>query len=288
MRAARGERVQAAFCAPGQVAAQVGLGVIPGGALETGQVRRDRQPQLISERRQRIRREGRQVGEGPHAQTLRLNPRREAQKVPSAAEARIPASPNRECLCALSAWRSACSAGTDCAGHVDEAFSDVRAVRDRIGQGEDFTGYGPALADFVRSLHALWAATPNDLGIPAGIPQIPLRAPAQRAPRMPRNRIRRDDRHSGSRITRLAAFSIPFEWCRRLAGLNKLASGSKCSCRPSAIWLTLRWRKRPPQAHRPQPGRDRRVGMADGHRHRATPSQSCMASVKNSGGACRS
>lgn len=52
---------------------------------------------------------------------------------------------DRECLCALSAWRSACRAGTDCPGHIDEAFSQVWAVRDRIGQGEDFTGYGPAL-----------------------------------------------------------------------------------------------------------------------------------------------
>jgi hypothetical protein len=44
VRAACSQRVQAAFCAPGQVAAQVGLSVVAGGALETGQVGSRRQP----------------------------------------------------------------------------------------------------------------------------------------------------------------------------------------------------------------------------------------------------
>ena len=72
MGAARGQRVEAAFCAPGQVAAQVGLGVVAGGVLEAGQVGSHCQPQLISERHQVIGGDGRQFGEGHHAQTLRL------------------------------------------------------------------------------------------------------------------------------------------------------------------------------------------------------------------------
>ena len=66
----RGQRVQAAFGAPGQVAAQVGFGVIAGGTLESGQVGSHRQPQLISERHQTIGRDGQQFGEVHHAQTL--------------------------------------------------------------------------------------------------------------------------------------------------------------------------------------------------------------------------
>jgi hypothetical protein len=58
--------------APGQVAAQVGLGVVAGGTLEPGQVGSHRQPQLISERHQMIGRDRRKVGEVHHAQTLRL------------------------------------------------------------------------------------------------------------------------------------------------------------------------------------------------------------------------
>ena len=72
MRAPRGQRVQSALCAPGEVAAQVGRGVLAGGALEPGQVGSHCQPQLISERRRTIKREGRQVREVHHAQTLRL------------------------------------------------------------------------------------------------------------------------------------------------------------------------------------------------------------------------
>ena len=71
MRPARGQRIQATFRAPGQVAAQVGLGVLAGGALEPGQVGSHRQPQLISERHRTIGRDGRQLGEVHHAQTLR-------------------------------------------------------------------------------------------------------------------------------------------------------------------------------------------------------------------------
>ena len=87
VRAARGQRVQATFCAPGQVAAQVGLRVVAGGTLETGQVGSHRQPQLIRERHRVIGQDGRQFGEVPHAQTLRLHTlRREAPNVPGAAE----------------------------------------------------------------------------------------------------------------------------------------------------------------------------------------------------------
>jgi len=46
VRPPRGQRVQAALSAPGQVAAQAGFGVLAGGAGEPGQVgvRRQRQP----------------------------------------------------------------------------------------------------------------------------------------------------------------------------------------------------------------------------------------------------
>ena len=55
VRAARDQRVQVAFGAPGQIAAQIGFGVLTGGALETGQVGGSCEPQLISDRRQTIR-----------------------------------------------------------------------------------------------------------------------------------------------------------------------------------------------------------------------------------------
>ena len=74
VRAARCQRVQAAFSAPGQEATQVGLGVVTGGALEAGQVGGCCQPQLISERDKAIGRDRRQFGEVRHAQTLRLLP----------------------------------------------------------------------------------------------------------------------------------------------------------------------------------------------------------------------
>jgi hypothetical protein len=64
-------QLQATLNTPGQVAAQIGLGVITGGALEPGQVGGHRQPQLISDRHQMIGRDGRQFGEGHHVQTLR-------------------------------------------------------------------------------------------------------------------------------------------------------------------------------------------------------------------------
>lgn len=50
VRSAGGQRVQAAVSAPGQVAAQIGLGVLPGRTLEPGQVASYCQPQLISRR----------------------------------------------------------------------------------------------------------------------------------------------------------------------------------------------------------------------------------------------
>jgi hypothetical protein len=49
VRPLRGQRVQAALGAPGQVAAQVRLGVLAGGALEAGQVGAHCESQLVSE-----------------------------------------------------------------------------------------------------------------------------------------------------------------------------------------------------------------------------------------------
>jgi len=53
MRPLGGQRIQAPLGAPGQVTAQVGFGVLAGGALEPGQVGRYCQPQLVSERCER-------------------------------------------------------------------------------------------------------------------------------------------------------------------------------------------------------------------------------------------
>jgi len=72
VRPAGSQWVQAAFSAPGQEATQVGLGVVTGGALESGQVGGHCQPQLISERDKAIGWDRRQFGEVRHAQTLRL------------------------------------------------------------------------------------------------------------------------------------------------------------------------------------------------------------------------
>jgi len=66
-----GQRFQVAFSAPGQVAAQVRFGVLPGSAREPGQVGGHCQTQLVSERRWMIGRDGGQVWEAHHAQTLR-------------------------------------------------------------------------------------------------------------------------------------------------------------------------------------------------------------------------
>jgi hypothetical protein len=74
MRAPRGQRIQAAFSAPDKEAAQVGLGVLTGGALEAGQVGGHCEPQLISERDQLIGWDRRQFGEVRHDPTLRLLP----------------------------------------------------------------------------------------------------------------------------------------------------------------------------------------------------------------------
>ena len=54
VRAPRGQWVQATFGAPGQVATQVGPGVLTGGPLEPGQVGGHCQPQLVSERLRRM------------------------------------------------------------------------------------------------------------------------------------------------------------------------------------------------------------------------------------------
>ena len=86
VHAASGQRVQAAFGASGKEAAQVRLGVLTRGALETGQVGSHCQPQLISERHQTIRWDGRKVGESHHAQTLR--PLHATPKSPRTSQAR--------------------------------------------------------------------------------------------------------------------------------------------------------------------------------------------------------
>jgi hypothetical protein len=69
--AARGQRIHAAFSAPGQVAAQVRFSVLPGGAGEAGQVGSHCQEQLVSERRWLTGGDERQVCEAHHAQTRR-------------------------------------------------------------------------------------------------------------------------------------------------------------------------------------------------------------------------
>ena len=50
MRAPGQERVQAAFRAPGEVAAQIGVGVVSGGALEPGKIGGHGKPQPVSMR----------------------------------------------------------------------------------------------------------------------------------------------------------------------------------------------------------------------------------------------
>lgn len=61
--------------------------MVAGGARGAGQVGRHRQPQLISERHLVFGRDGRQSGEGHHAQTLRpASAHRQARNVPGAAE----------------------------------------------------------------------------------------------------------------------------------------------------------------------------------------------------------
>jgi hypothetical protein len=71
VRPLRGQRVQAVLGAPGQVAAEIRIGVLAGGAFEAGQVRGHRQPQPVGERPGRITGRGGQVGEGNHAPTLK-------------------------------------------------------------------------------------------------------------------------------------------------------------------------------------------------------------------------
>jgi hypothetical protein len=54
VRPLRGQRVQAVLGAPGQAAAQIGFGVLAGGAFEASQVGGYCQPELVGERRRRI------------------------------------------------------------------------------------------------------------------------------------------------------------------------------------------------------------------------------------------
>ena len=50
MRAPGQERVQAALGAPGEIAAQIGVGVVSGGTLEPGKIGSHREPQPIGMR----------------------------------------------------------------------------------------------------------------------------------------------------------------------------------------------------------------------------------------------
>ena len=52
MRAPGQERVQIALGAPGEVTAQIGVGVVSGGTLEPGKVGRYCKPQPISKRKE--------------------------------------------------------------------------------------------------------------------------------------------------------------------------------------------------------------------------------------------
>ena len=74
VRALGGQRVQAALRGPCEVAAEIGFGVLAGGALEAGQLGSYRQPQPIGERLRRIGGRGGQFGEGHHALTLNRLP----------------------------------------------------------------------------------------------------------------------------------------------------------------------------------------------------------------------
>ncbi len=71
VRAPRDERVHAVFGAPVQVAAQVGLGVLTGGALEAGEVGGHCEPQPVSKWLRWIGRIEDQLSECRHAMTLR-------------------------------------------------------------------------------------------------------------------------------------------------------------------------------------------------------------------------
>jgi hypothetical protein len=86
VRAARGQRVQPVPCAPGEEAAQIGCGVLTGGALEPGQLGGHGQPELVSERPETIGRDESQVRRVHHDLTLR--PHRVGAKVPSQHQAR--------------------------------------------------------------------------------------------------------------------------------------------------------------------------------------------------------
>jgi len=66
--------IQAALCAPGEVAAQVGFGVLAGGALEPGQVGSHGEPQPVSYRHKAIGGDWDQFGEVRHDLTLRPLP----------------------------------------------------------------------------------------------------------------------------------------------------------------------------------------------------------------------
>jgi hypothetical protein len=57
---------------------------------------------------------------------------------------------------------------------ADDAFRSLRALRDRIGQGEGLADYEPVLGEYAARLHALRDALRRDLGVKGSSPQIPL------------------------------------------------------------------------------------------------------------------
>jgi hypothetical protein len=56
---------------------------------------------------------------------------------------------------------------------ADDAFRSLRALRDRVGQGEGLADYEPVLGEYAGRLHALRAVR-RDLGVKGSSPQIPL------------------------------------------------------------------------------------------------------------------
>jgi hypothetical protein len=102
LRPLRDQRVHLAVGVPGQVAAQIGFGVLAGGAPKAGQVGSHCQRQPVGERLRRIgEREG-QLGVGRHALTLQ-RPAATVKLTSThlAADARIPATAAMYCATSL-------------------------------------------------------------------------------------------------------------------------------------------------------------------------------------------
>jgi hypothetical protein len=85
MRAPGQEGIQAAFGTPGEIAAQVGVGVFSGGALETGEISGHGEPQPISMRNEAAGLGGDKLVVMHHASTLRPLATPASPQAPSAA-----------------------------------------------------------------------------------------------------------------------------------------------------------------------------------------------------------